>query len=148
MGLSVSEIKSERTDGVIRRELVSEESARRPEQPVISVHPCSGKGVFSRHCKTPYTKGAFGAGAARQRRRCDQGIPAGSSQSAVPYVSILPWRLGRNWPVTNAHGAKPPGENLAIELVAIADESIPQTAAATGRSRDLRSCDAGLGFGT
>ena len=32
MGLSVSEIKSERTDGVIRRELVSEESARRPEQ--------------------------------------------------------------------------------------------------------------------
>jgi len=121
MGLSVSEIKSERTDGVIRRELVSEESARRPEQPVISMHPCSGKGVFS---------------------------PAGSSQSAVPYVSILPWRLGRNWLVTNAHGAKPPGENLAIELVAIADESIPQTAAATGRSRDLRSCDAGLGFGS
>jgi hypothetical protein len=35
-------------------------------------------------------------------------------------MAILPWRLGRGWPVTNAHGAKPPGENLAIEPDAIA----------------------------
>jgi hypothetical protein len=54
--LSLSEIKSERTDGVIRRELVLEECARMPEQPVISVHPYSGKGVFSRHCNTPLYK--------------------------------------------------------------------------------------------
>jgi hypothetical protein len=27
------------------------------------------------------------------------------------HMAILPWRLGRGWPVTNARGAKPPGEN-------------------------------------
>jgi len=26
-------------------------------------------------------------------------------------MSILPWPLGRGWAITNAHGAKPPGEN-------------------------------------
>ena len=46
----LSEIKSERTDGVIRLESVSEECTQLPEQTVVSVHPCSGKGVFSRRC--------------------------------------------------------------------------------------------------
>ena len=36
-------------------------------------------------------------------------------------MSILPWRAGRSWPVTNAHGTKPPGENFAIDPVTIAD---------------------------
>jgi hypothetical protein len=40
MEMSVSEIKSEHTDGVIRRELVSRECAQRPEQPEIAAHPC------------------------------------------------------------------------------------------------------------
>ncbi len=49
-------------------------------------------------------------------------------------MSILPWRAGRGWPVTNAHGAKPPGENLAIDPVTIADEIawIPFPAAGFG----------------
>jgi hypothetical protein len=34
---------------------------------------------------------------------------------------ILPWRVWRGWPVTNAHSAKPPGDNFAIDRVAIAD---------------------------
>jgi hypothetical protein len=37
-------------------------------------------------------------------------------------MSILPWRAWRSWPVTNAHGTKPPGENLAIDRVAITDD--------------------------
>jgi hypothetical protein len=35
-------------------------------------------------------------------------------------IRIPPWRARRNWPVTNAHSPKPPGENLAIDPVAIA----------------------------
>ena len=37
-------------------------------------------------------------------------------------MTILPWRLGRSWPVANAHGTKPPGENFAIDRIAIADD--------------------------
>ena len=37
-------------------------------------------------------------------------------------MSILPWRAWCSWPVTNAHGTKPPGENLAIDRVAITDD--------------------------
>ena len=84
--LSLSEIKSERIDGVIRREWVSGECARRPEQPAVPAHPCSEIDVSRHHCNTAYTKGVCGAGAARRRRRHDQDIPVGSSQSAVPYV--------------------------------------------------------------
>jgi hypothetical protein len=35
-------------------------------------------------------------------------------------MSILPWRLWRGWPVTNAHRAKPQGEKFAVDPVAIA----------------------------
>ena len=83
--LSLSEIKSEHSDGVIRRELESEECVRWPEQPAAAAHPCSGKGVFSRCCNRPYKKGGGDAGVVRRRRRHGQDIPAGSSQSAVPY---------------------------------------------------------------
>ena len=37
-------------------------------------------------------------------------------------MSVLPWRARRDWPVTNAHGAKPPSKNPAIDPVAIADD--------------------------
>ena len=37
-------------------------------------------------------------------------------------MSILPWRVWRSWPVTNAHGAKPPLEYFAIDTVAIAED--------------------------
>ena len=37
-------------------------------------------------------------------------------------MAILPWRVWRGWPVANAHGTKPPSENLAIDKIAIADE--------------------------
>jgi len=83
--LSLSEIKSEHSDGVIRRELESEECARRPEEPVGPAHPWSGKGVFSRCCNRPYKKGGGDADAARRRRRHGQDIPAGSSRSIVLY---------------------------------------------------------------
>jgi hypothetical protein len=83
--LSLSEIKSEHSDDVIRRELVSGECARRLEQPAAAAHPCSEINVSARHCNSACKKGALGAGAARQRRRHGQDIPAGSSRSAVPY---------------------------------------------------------------
>ena len=119
--LSMSEIKSEHSDGVIRRELESEECARWPEQPVGPAHPCSGKGVFSRRCNRPYKKGGGDADAARRRRRHGQDIPDGSSQSAAPYVRSAMASVAR-WAGPNAHGAKPPGENFAIDRVAIADD--------------------------
>ena len=37
-------------------------------------------------------------------------------------MSILPWRLRRGGPITNAHGAKPPFEYLAVDTIAIADD--------------------------
>src|ERR1017187_2509123 len=37
-------------------------------------------------------------------------------------VSVLPWRSQRGWPVTDAHGAKPPFEKRAVDAIAIADD--------------------------
>jgi transposase len=48
--LSLSEIKSERTDGVVRRELASTECVRQPGRPEISAHPCSEIDVCARRC--------------------------------------------------------------------------------------------------
>ena len=46
-----------------------------------------------------------------------------SDRADQPFgMSILPWRSRRGWPVTNAHGAKPPFEYLAVDAVAIADD--------------------------
>ena len=45
--LSLSQIKSERTDSVIRRELVSGECARQPEQPAVPAHPYSEIDVYA-----------------------------------------------------------------------------------------------------
>ena len=46
-----------------------------------------------------------------------------SDRANQPFrMAILPWRLRRGWPVTNAHRAKPPGENFAVDPVAIADD--------------------------
>jgi hypothetical protein len=45
---------------------------------------------------------------------------AASERANQPFrMAILPGRAWRNRPVTNAHGTKPPGENLAIDPVAI-----------------------------
>ena len=37
-------------------------------------------------------------------------------------MAILPWRSWRGWTVANAHGGEPPGENFAIDRIAIADD--------------------------
>ena len=37
-------------------------------------------------------------------------------------MPVLPWRARRNWPVTNAHGPKPPGENVAVNRVTIPNQ--------------------------
>ena len=42
-------------------------------------------------------------------------------------MAILPSRVWRGWPVTNAHGAKPPGKNFAVNRVAITDD-VPRRA--------------------
>src|SRR2546430_16982508 len=52
MYLSLSEIRSEHIDGVIRQELASTEFAQRPEQLVVSGHPCSAPDVSERRCNT------------------------------------------------------------------------------------------------
>jgi hypothetical protein len=50
----VSEIKSKHIDGVIRRELVSGEYARRPEQPALPANPYSETNVSAHHCNSAY----------------------------------------------------------------------------------------------
>jgi hypothetical protein len=84
--LSLSEIKSEHSGGVIRRELAPAECAQQPERPVALAHLCSETSVCERHYNTAYKRGEHGAGVVRRRRRHDQDIPAGSNQSIVPYV--------------------------------------------------------------
>jgi Glutathione S-transferase, N-terminal domain len=84
--LSLSGIKSEHTDGVVRRELASAECVRRPERPAVSAHPSSGIDECEPRCNTAYKKGVSGAGVAHRIRRHDQGIPVGSSRSAVQHV--------------------------------------------------------------
>src|SRR5450759_1105195 len=84
--LSLSKIKCEHTGGVIRQELASVECARWPERLVVPARPCLEIDVSGRHYNTACTREAHGAGAARRTRRHDQGIPVGSSRSAVQYV--------------------------------------------------------------
>ena len=56
-------------------------------------------------------------------------------------MAILPWRLRRGWPVADAHGTKPPGENFAIDRIAIADDVLwhPFPAAVFGELSDIPS---------
>ncbi len=48
--MSLSEIKSDHGDGVVRRELASAESVRRPEQPAAPPHPRSKIDARQRRC--------------------------------------------------------------------------------------------------
>jgi hypothetical protein len=117
--LSMSEIKSEHTDGVIRREWVSGECARQPEQPAVAVHPCSEImcpcAIVIVHISKEHMAQVPLA------EYDDMTFPPDRANQPFP-MSILPWRLGRVWAVTNAHGAKPPDEKCAVDPVAIADD--------------------------
>src|SRR5262245_23894486 len=37
-------------------------------------------------------------------------------------MAVLPWRATRNWPVTNAHGPKPPGENFTVNRITVPNQ--------------------------
>jgi hypothetical protein len=67
-------------------------------------------GVVMRDCNSAYKKGAHGAGAARQKRRHGQDIPAGSSRSAVPYdhsaMATGVQLAGSTWPLTGKAGKR------------------------------------------
>jgi hypothetical protein len=119
--LSLSEIKSEHSDGVIRRELESEECVRWLEQRVGPAHPCLGK-VCSRAVvighirKEEVTQVSFA-------EDDDMVKTFPSDRANQPFrMAILPWRSRRGGPITNAHGAKPPLEYFAVDTVAIADD--------------------------
>ena len=121
--VSLSEIRSEHSDSVIRRELESEGCVRWPEQPAAAAHPCSEINVSVRCCNRPYRpykKGGGDAGVVRRRRRQD--IPVGSSQSIVPYAAIWPHPLGargrkcagdRPQPGSNGHFAQQDHDSAA-----------------------------------
>jgi hypothetical protein len=57
LDLSLSELKSEDTDGVIRREMVSGKCARQPGQPAVPAHPYTVTNMSGRSCNSAYTKG-------------------------------------------------------------------------------------------
>jgi hypothetical protein len=81
--LSLPESKSEHTDGVIRRELVSQKWLRWTEQPAEQVHPYPTINVSERHCNNLYAKAGDVVDAARRISRRGRGIHAGLSQSLV-----------------------------------------------------------------
>jgi hypothetical protein len=64
-----SEIKSEHTGGVVRRELASTEYVHQPEQSAVSAHPGSEIIVCERHCNIACRIPERGAGVARRIRR-------------------------------------------------------------------------------
>ena len=47
-------------------------------------------------------------------------------------MTILPWRLGCCWPLAKAHRTEPPGENFAIDRIAIADNVLRRPFSAAG----------------
>ncbi len=56
-----------------------------------------------------------------------------SDRADQPFsMSVLPWRARRGWPVTNAHGAKPPFEKRAVDAVAITDDILRRGLPAAG----------------
>jgi len=59
-------------------------------------------------------------------------------------LSVLPWRAWRGWPVSNAHGAKPPVEYLAVDTVAIA-EDVPRTGSQPQASVSCRAAHSAVG---
>jgi hypothetical protein len=115
------EEKSRKSRALDRRGLGWRESAQWLEQPVVPARPCSRRGGFSLCCNSPRTTEGHGGGAVRQTQDMIKAFPP--HRANQPFrIPILPWRARRNWPVTNAHSPKPPGENLAIDPVAIAHD--------------------------
>jgi len=76
--LSLSEIKSEHSDGVIRRELVSGECALRTEQPVALAHPCSERDVSVGLTQRGH----------RLQRRCRRRIAAAGAVDEVEVIAV------------------------------------------------------------
>jgi hypothetical protein len=75
--------------------------------------------VSSLCCNSPRTRGACGAGAARQTQRYGQGIPAGASQSTVPHAHSARASVAQS---AGHECPWPPGENLAIDPVTIPNQ--------------------------
>jgi len=82
--LSLSEIRSEHSNGAVRRELGSEKCARRPERAAGAAHPCLRIGASARHCSNPCRKKHM-AQMPLAKDHHGERIPAGSSRSAAPY---------------------------------------------------------------
>ena len=120
-GLSLSEIKSEHIDGVIRQELVSAECVRPPERLVGLAHLCSKKDACVRRCNTACMSAAGGADVARRTPRHDQDIRAGSNRSAVQHVHSA-MAIAAPLAVTYAHRANATGKDFAIGAIMIANE--------------------------
>ena len=120
--LSLSEIKSEHIDGVIRQELVSAERVRR-----------TLNGPWDRRV---FVQGQMRAGAVvivhvREQQVAQMSLAEHHDmiktfppdRTDQPFsMPILPWRSRRRWSVTNAHRANPSGEDLAIGPIPIANE--------------------------
>jgi hypothetical protein len=78
-------------------------------------------GVFGYDCNNRHKLEAAAEDAARQTPGYGQGIPVGSTRSALT-IAILPWRLWRGRLIPNTHRPEAPGEHLAVYAISIAHE--------------------------
>jgi hypothetical protein len=64
--------------------------------------------IFSRHRNTPYKKGVVAQMPLAEDDDMIKAFPP--DRANQPFrMSILPWRAGRGWAITNAHGREAAG---------------------------------------
>jgi hypothetical protein len=75
-------------DGAARRGSAEQRGGRAVESAGGSAHPCPGPDAFAVRCNRRHRPQGSSAGGPRQRRRCDRGIPGGSSRSVSPHADL------------------------------------------------------------
>ena len=133
--MTLSEIKSEHSYGVVRRELAPAECAQQPERPAALAHLCSETRVCERRYNTAWKREECRAGVVRRRRRHHQNIPVGSSQSIIPYAhSATPF--ARLMIIARNHLSKVDTVTIAhTRLCTKAHRSLPRHGSKTDRGR-------------
>jgi hypothetical protein len=84
--LSVPRTTSSSIDGETRREAAARRADRAVGPGGGPAHPCLWADAFETRCNSSRSPQGSGVGRIRQIRRCDQGIPCGSSRSVSPHA--------------------------------------------------------------
>ena len=121
--VSVSEIRSGRNDGAIRRGSAAAECCRSPGQTSSAVSFWPTPDVSECRCNTAGTSAAHDADAARRTRSHGRGTRVGSSRSVVQHNRSAT-AIAALSVVANAHRANAARKGLTVDTVAITNEVI------------------------